>query len=192
MTGYKSSYGLGWLVDVQKGLTQIYHSGGTAGFGSLLGFYPEQQCGFVILTNGTGGHVLNDVLRRKILELWFETSEKSSEIVIFSAQEYKKYADAFKEKLSAPSADWMQPFLGKHHNDELGFFEITQDQGHYFLDLNDGICKTQLMVHEGHSGEKTLTWIEPPSWGTRMIPIEGNSFKLTEEQHSYDFRKVAE
>ncbi len=186
--GHNVSYGLGWLIEKKKGLTHVNHGGATLGFGAAFGFYPEKQCGFVMLTNGWGGHTLNDILRRKLLELWFDASEKSSEAVTLGAQEVKNHLAGIKEKLSEPSADWIRPFLGKHYNEELGFFEITQAQGGYFLDVNDGLYKARLMAHEGHNGESSLSCADP--WGIHIIPIEGNSFKIMEAQHTYVFKKV--
>ncbi len=188
--GHNSSYGLGWAIDVQKGLTQIGHGGRTSGFASLLGFYPEKKCGFVMLTNGLGGDSLNWAIRRKLLELWFDTSEKSSETLAATLQELKKGIAENRKKLSAPYPDWISPFLGKHHNEELGFFDITQEKGGYFLDANSGLYKARLMTHEGHKGETTLACANPG--GIRLIPIEVNSFKIMEAQHSYEFKKVAE
>ncbi|MDP3443084.1 MAG: serine hydrolase domain-containing protein, partial [Ignavibacteria bacterium] len=187
-TGHENHYGLGLNVGRHKGLTKIGHKGGTNGFGSLLGFYPEKQCGFVILTNGYGGHLLTDVIRRKLLELWFDTDEKSSETLIYNLRETKKYLTEFKEKLAEPPSDWIKSFLGKHRNDELGIFEIRQDGGDYILDI--GIYKTKLMIHEEKNGKKTLAWITPPYIGFSLIPSEGESFKMVEEQHTYVFKKI--
>lgn len=186
--GYDAEYGLGWGITKKKGLTQIGHDGGTSGFKSLLGFYPEKQCGFVILTNGFWGHFLTDVIRRKLLELWFDTDEKSSEMLKYNIQEMEKIVAEFKEKLSEPPSDLIKSFLGKHKNDELGIFEIRQDGGDYILDI--GIYKTKLMIHEEKNGEKTLAWITPPYIGFSLIPSEGESFKMVEGQHTYVFKKI--
>lgn len=186
--GYNIDYGLGWSISKRKALTLIDHSGGTNGFGSLLGFYPEKQCGFVVLTNGVGGHSLNWAIQCKLLELWFDTNEKSSEMLDYDIQEREKNVAEFKEKLSEPPSEWIKPFLGKHRNDELGLFEIRQDQGDYILDI--GICKTKLMIHEEKNGEKTLAWITPPYVGFSLVPSGGKSFKMVEDQHTYVFEKI--
>ena len=124
----------------------------------------------------------------KKIELWFDTNEKSSEQLDFFVQLIKKQEEAFKEKLSDPKAEWMKPFLGKHQNDELGIFEIKQEQGNYTLDMD--VYKTKLMMHEEKNREKTLAFITPPFIGFTLIPVEGGSFKMIEGQHDYVFKKL--
>jgi CubicO group peptidase (beta-lactamase class C family) len=43
--------GLGWSRRTVDGRTLISHGGGTAGFNTMIGFDPEKQVGFVMLTN---------------------------------------------------------------------------------------------------------------------------------------------
>lgn len=191
-------YGLGWDISKHKGINTIGHNGGTFGFKSSLKFYPEKNCGFVILTNGANGAsgrllndltpdasggFLNDLISEKLFELWFDTNEKSSEQLEHIVQASNKKEGEFKEKLSEPKAEWMKPFLGKHQNDELGIFEIKQDQKKYILDT--GHCKTTLMMYEGmmhvgQNGRKSLAFITPPFIGFSLIPMEGGSFKMFE------------
>lgn len=46
--------GLGWSRRTADGRTLISHGGGTAGFRTMIGFDPEKQVGFVMLTNSGG------------------------------------------------------------------------------------------------------------------------------------------
>lgn len=46
--------GLGWSRRTVEGRTLISHGGGTAGFRTMIGFDPEKQVGFVMLTNSGG------------------------------------------------------------------------------------------------------------------------------------------
>jgi hypothetical protein len=46
--------GLGWSRRTVVGRTLISHGGGTAGFRTMIGFDPEKQVGFVMLTNSGG------------------------------------------------------------------------------------------------------------------------------------------
>ena len=43
--------GLGWSRRTVNGRTLLSHGGGTAGFNTMIGFDPEKQVGFVMLTN---------------------------------------------------------------------------------------------------------------------------------------------
>ena len=187
-SSHDTHYGLGWEVAKQKGINSIAHGGATYGFMSSLSFYPDKNCGFIILTNGVTGGFLNAYIGSKLFELWFDTNEKSSELLDFFVQLNKKQEAAFKEKLSDPKAEWMKSFLGKHQNDELGVFEIKQDQGNYILNMD--VYKTTLMMHEEKNGEKTLAFITPPFIGFTLIPMEGGSFKMIEGQHDYVFTRL--
>jgi CubicO group peptidase (beta-lactamase class C family) len=43
--------GLAWPIRTRDGRTILAHSGGTAGFNTVIGFDPERRTGFVLLTN---------------------------------------------------------------------------------------------------------------------------------------------
>lgn len=187
--GHNRHYGLGWGIAKHKGIKLIAHDGGTNGFGSLLKFCPEKKCGFVVLTNGVSGHALNKAINARLLEVWFEINEKSSEVIEFFLKTSKNRVNEFKKRLSEPDPDWMMPFLGTHENKELGVFQIKQEQGIYTLDI--GIYKTRLMLHVGKDNEKTLALIKPPfPGGLLLIPNKDGSFKMMEGQHNYVFKKM--
>lgn len=44
-------YGLGLFIEEWHGHRVYFHSGGIPGFGSRFEFMPDQQLGFVVLTN---------------------------------------------------------------------------------------------------------------------------------------------
>jgi CubicO group peptidase (beta-lactamase class C family) len=50
----RMAMGLGWSLLTEEGRTLISHGGGTAGFRTMIGFDPEKQVGFVMLTNSGG------------------------------------------------------------------------------------------------------------------------------------------
>ncbi|HWZ61306.1 MAG TPA: serine hydrolase, partial [Gemmatimonadaceae bacterium] len=50
-TTHFMNYGMGWLVYDYKGHVALVHTGGIDGFRALVGFLPDEQFGFVILTN---------------------------------------------------------------------------------------------------------------------------------------------
>ncbi|MGB7208854.1 MAG: serine hydrolase domain-containing protein [Pyrinomonadaceae bacterium] len=51
--GRKISYALGLTVDKYKGLKDVSHSGGTAGYQTFLARYPDQKVSVAVLCNGT-------------------------------------------------------------------------------------------------------------------------------------------
>lgn len=180
-------YGLGWFFIKNKGISQISHGGATTGFVSFLSFFPEKKSGFVILTNSRTSFLLNEAISAKIFELWFETNEKSSDKIVFAANQLKQEAEGFKG-LVEPQPELMKPLLGKHENEILGIFEIKESNGTYTLDT--GKYKTKLMVQEGGKGKKSLVFIAPPLAGKGLIPLKEGSFKMVEDQQTYIFKKV--
>jgi CubicO group peptidase (beta-lactamase class C family) len=187
---YDAYYGLGWYIFKNKGLIDIEHPGQSNGFYSRLYFFPEKESGIVILTNNanTGGQLI-EAIKAKILELWFGAHEKSAEKLEFALKQEKLKIDGFKG-LKELSADLMDPLLGKHKNKKLGVFEIKEDKGNYYLDVNNGIYKTQLMTLEGEKGEQSLVMVAPPFGGEMLVPSKDGSFKLIEEQNTYIFKKA--
>jgi hypothetical protein len=47
------SYALGWMVQDYRGATMVYHTGGIAGFRSLIALLPDRQFGLAILVNSS-------------------------------------------------------------------------------------------------------------------------------------------
>ena len=47
----KVSYGLGWFVQDWKGKKVVQHGGNIDGFNSMVALLPEENLGFVMLTN---------------------------------------------------------------------------------------------------------------------------------------------
>lgn len=64
---YKNRYGFGWFVDSVNGRQVISHSGGAAGFRSLLVRIPESNTCIVLLANGENFDL--EVLKDDILKL---------------------------------------------------------------------------------------------------------------------------
>ena len=69
-----TNYDLGWFDEVFKdGRRMLWHAGGIDGFGSLMGFFPKEQVGFVFLTNLEPeiGGLFNFSLQASLLDLLF-------------------------------------------------------------------------------------------------------------------------
>jgi CubicO group peptidase (beta-lactamase class C family) len=66
----KAEIGLGWLLHSVEGKEITWHTGGTAGFRSFVGYDPKARTGIVVLANAStpsgvediGGHLLNPKL----------------------------------------------------------------------------------------------------------------------------------
>lgn len=64
-TGRVQAIGLGWMHSTIGGHRLIWHNGGTGGFRSFIGFLPDEQRGFVLLSNGNGNL---DTLARHLID----------------------------------------------------------------------------------------------------------------------------
>lgn len=49
--GHSTHYGFGWVVDTYDGEAQIWHNGGTLGFGAANEYYPQLHEAIVVLVN---------------------------------------------------------------------------------------------------------------------------------------------
>ena len=68
-----SGYGMGWMsVMYDGGIRLVWHDGGTDGFSTYLGFFPEENLGLVILTN-IGPTPRGSNFSRYVLNLLLET-----------------------------------------------------------------------------------------------------------------------
>lgn len=63
-----NTYALGWMQSVYRGEKLVCHSGSVSGFNSHVGFFPDKNCGYVILTN-CGGTNLPDLMHYVLSDL---------------------------------------------------------------------------------------------------------------------------
>jgi CubicO group peptidase (beta-lactamase class C family) len=61
----RAHYGYGWQVGSRKGFPYISHEGGTLGYVSEAGYFPEQELYIVVLTNHT--HGISDIGKSVLL-----------------------------------------------------------------------------------------------------------------------------
>ena len=66
--GQKTSYGFGWFVTNDRGVTRLIHHGESRGFTNAIVRYPERRLTVVVLTNRTGGAPWE--LAQRIAELY--------------------------------------------------------------------------------------------------------------------------
>ncbi|MGH7562423.1 MAG: serine hydrolase [Gemmatimonadales bacterium] len=58
-----TNYGLGWFLQTYRGKYLVQHGGNIDGFSALVGFFPHERIGFVILTNQNGSQLPMLLLR---------------------------------------------------------------------------------------------------------------------------------
>ncbi|KAL8868157.1 MAG: hypothetical protein Q9174_005175, partial [Haloplaca sp. 1 TL-2023] len=64
-----STYALGWMVENYRGEPFISHSGGTPGFGALVGYLPNRKYGFVMMGNSVlTSNIAQIILQARLLD----------------------------------------------------------------------------------------------------------------------------
>jgi CubicO group peptidase (beta-lactamase class C family) len=186
----KASYGLGWVVAKTKGLRKITHGGGTMGFATKVSFFPDKGLGVVMISNGTGGHLVENVVQARLLELWFGVNDKAQALLDFVLKEQKKEIAKLKKRTGAPGKAWIAPLLGAHQNDEIGAISLSAAPGgHYMLDA--GEYKTKLLRYSKPDGKTVLLFSDPPLAGLEIFPLAGEAgtLEMRRAQERYVFTR---
>ena len=89
-------YGLGWFLFDYSGRKIVEHDGGMPGYISKVTLVPEEELGFVILTNDMNG--LPGALRYKILDMFLNDSQ--TDWAAKYLEMMKKYEEAEEERKS--------------------------------------------------------------------------------------------
>jgi len=79
-------YGFGWMVHPVAGVRTVEHGGNIDGFAAQVALFPEEDLGFVLLTNVSGTplqSVSMQLVAETLLGEWSENSEGSSEAAAF-------------------------------------------------------------------------------------------------------------
>ncbi len=183
-------YGLCWFIENYKGNLRIHHAGRTMGFSSLLSFFPEQNCGIVILSNCVNDAFLLDAIHEKIAELWFETNENANIFLRSNLEQQQQQIEKFKKEERDPH--FLCSFVGTYKNKEVADFRIEKFKDDFILHA-DGF-QTRLTCILNAAGKKVLIGLDPPwTWiGLELIPINENSasFVLSLRDEEYIFTKI--
>jgi CubicO group peptidase (beta-lactamase class C family) len=184
-----SAYALGFAVSRAKGLQVVSHSGGTMGFATLLTFFPEKNAGFVMVSNGTGGHLAGKTISRLLFELWFGAEPRAMKGLEFTLGQMKKSIEEAKPRLSAPTPEFMKPFLGRLHHPELGDAVVELVKDEYFLTI--GRYRTRLLLYRRPDGKTVLAFTEVPLAGLELAPVADTpgALELERAQERYVLKK---
>ncbi len=183
-------YGLGFVVSKWKGIRHLHHGGGTAGFITLLSFYPEKGLGLVIVSNGTGAQLIESAIRAKLTELWFGTDEKAEDLLTAAMEDQRHLIEQLAARTGEPTDEQMVAFAGVHENAELGRFEIKKTKDGWLLDA--GAYKTKLLRYTRPDTKLSLMMFQGPLTGEELVPSSepGASFELSQAQERYVFRRL--
>ena len=157
--GY-SSYGMGLFIDSYRGHVQVSHGGNIDGFSALFGFLPQDNLGFVILTNLNISNAMMQAIVYNIYDrlLGLDQVPWEQRFLELRAKGEQSQAEAKEKGFTAqkkgthPSHD-LKDYVGdyEHHgygvlniglegNDlTLTFNRITTRLAHFHYDIFEGV-----------------------------------------------------
>ncbi|MGA9770508.1 MAG: serine hydrolase [Blastocatellia bacterium] len=158
------AYGLGWGLADYRGRKIAQHTGGIDGMSSLVAMMPEENLGFVILTN-MNGTSLPPALMYRIFDAFLQTPQKdwSGELLKVFKMQMGQVAAAEKAKdearVKGTSLSLAQgKYAGEYGNEMYGDAKITEENGH--LVLRYGPAFVGDMEH-WHYDTFRVTWRDP-------------------------------
>jgi CubicO group peptidase (beta-lactamase class C family) len=186
-----ASYGLGWIVEDDRGLEIVSHSGNTFGFTSELAFIPELELGISVLTNQRLSP-LNAVVRAKLLELLLERTPELEEQIEFERGRVEEArADAREALLDEIDRAALEPWLGAFRDDELGVMALGFAGDDLILDV--GEFSVEVRATRDDEGEIAYVAATPPLVGL-VLHLEGGAdapvIRIGEAAIRYAFEKV--
>lgn len=110
--GENLRYAFGLNIDTYRGLKRIQHSGASAGFRSLMAWFPEHELGIIIQTNRADG--TSNGAMAEIVEVLLEGSLEPIEEA--ESKEEEKRAT---EPSLYYSAEQLKPFAGTYYSPEI-------------------------------------------------------------------------
>lgn len=114
------NYGMGWFNETFKdGRHLIWHAGGIDGFASLMGFFPEDKVGFVMLTNlepGRGGSIFNLYLQDTLMSRLFGLNREVPALLTAAMGTLEAQMAALAAQTKPVDPATVTPYLGLYGN----------------------------------------------------------------------------
>lgn len=157
-----TDYGMGWFIDTYRGHRRVYHGGNIDGFSANVVLLPDDDIGFVILTNMNGTplrDVLGQVIADRLLGLsprdWIgETAAKMSAAEAANKEGAKK-KDVARIPNTQPSHK-MEDYLGEYENPGYNPIKISMgENGNLEATFNGITTPLEHWHYDTFSGMKT-------------------------------------
>lgn len=183
-------YGLGLRLEKDNGLQRIGHSGTTAGFSSLLIFYPEKKCGVVILCNASQASTLKilALLADKIFEHWFNVDKTTQQRYELTKENFRKRKVNGLEKLVNDDA-FLEQYLGAFENEYLGKIEIKREESCFVLKAPT--LKTSIVCSFYKGNQKVLRLTDAPVIDEMLYPLSKDQLMLKDGVYEYVFSRIS-
>jgi CubicO group peptidase (beta-lactamase class C family) len=192
--GEDEVYGMGLMINTQKGIPVIDHGGSLFGYKSDMIFLPDQGVGAVILTNSDSGRYLTGLFYRRLLEVLFDAEPQAVERA--RIQNTQRLADLAKrrERLVVPAAaaeagkladDYASPALGTLH--------VRREGGTTVFDF--GEWRSAVASRRNDDGTLSFISIDPTVDGFDFVVGEREGKRaliIRDAQHEYAFIESAD
>jgi CubicO group peptidase (beta-lactamase class C family) len=189
--GKDAVYGMGLMVDRTYGVPVVHHGGDMIGFHSDMMWFPEQQVGAVVLTNGDPGWLIRSGFRRKLQEVLFDGRPEADADLAAAAKNFFAQIAADRKTLVVPANSQDAAALGAHYkNAGLGELEVQRSGNKTIFDF--GEWKSEVASRHNPDGTTSFITISPGVSGFEFVVGHGAKKTLTtrDAQHEYVFDSV--
>jgi CubicO group peptidase (beta-lactamase class C family) len=165
-------YGMGWFTDVYRGHARVHHGGNIDGFSALVAFLPQDNIGFVVLTN-MNGSPLGELLVRHAADLllglplrnWIleAAAAKAKAREVGQAAEQKK---SVRQTPGTKPAHKLEDYAGDYFHPGYGDLKVGLKDGRLTFSINGIVSALEHWHYETFNAKK----IEDPTF---------DGFKLT-------------
>ncbi len=126
-------YAMGWFVDVYRGHRRIHHGGNIDGFSAMVAMFPQDDVGFVILTNMNGTGLPGIILRHAADRMLKLEREDWNAKALAKRNLAKSQGKAAKGKLADTRKPGTHPshalvdYAGDYEHPGYGIIAVTMD-----------------------------------------------------------------
>ncbi len=138
--------GIGWNVLSYRGHYYVSHDGGLGGFTSVVGFFPRDDIGIIVLSNKnltTLPRYLSQEINDRLLDLpfidWLKDGLEALQKTRNAKAESLKKEDQARKKGTHPSHP-IAEFAGEYSHDGYGTLSVIEKDGKLRLLINDLEC----------------------------------------------------
>ncbi len=196
-TRHFNTYGLGWNIFDYQGRKIVTHGGGLDGMLSKTVLIPEENAGFVVLTNSE--HPVYNIMQSKILDVlvnapkrdWNAESLKRAEAGEKAETEANQKLESSRVANTKSSLD-LKDYAGTYSGELYGDAEIAQENGKLVLRLKPAPNFVADLEH-WHYDTFRIKWRPsvaydfPAGFVTFTIDKNGKADKLEIDQPNNDF-----
>jgi CubicO group peptidase (beta-lactamase class C family) len=186
--GKDAVYGMGLMVDSTYGVPVVHHGGDMVGYHSDMMWFPQQQVGAVVLTNGDPGWLIRSGLRRKLQEVLFDGRPEADADLAAAAKTFFAQIAADRKTLEVPANAQEAGKLGtRYSNAALGDLTVQRSGAKTVFDF--GEWKSEVASRRNPDGTLSFMTISPGVSGFEFVVGSGAKKTLTtrDAQHEYVF-----